>query len=108
VQCARGNKKRRPVVRWSALMCAVETAGVEMPTYRLYLAPSDAGPMNGIEFMDAYTTQPGQDTPVVIFSTHDTQADGRLMPPFVIDRLSKDFAISEFLAFVTQYVKPEP
>jgi CheY-like chemotaxis protein len=64
--------------------------------------------MNGIEFIDVYATQSGPYTPVVIFSADDTQAESRLMPPFVIGRLSKDFAIRELLAFITQYVEPQP
>jgi CheY-like chemotaxis protein len=61
--------------------------------------------MNGFEFIDAYAMQSGPHTPVVIFSAHDPYGEGRLMPPFVIGRLPKDFAISELLAFVTQYVE---
>ena len=61
--------------------------------------------MDGFEFIDAYAMQPGPHTPVVIFSAYDPQAEGRLMPPFVIGRLPKDFAISELLAFVAQYVE---
>jgi CheY-like chemotaxis protein len=61
--------------------------------------------MNGMEFLGAYAMLPGPHTPVVIFSAHDPQAEGRLLPLFVIGRLPKDFAISELLAFVTQYVE---
>lgn len=62
--------------------------------------------MNGTEFLESYAMQPGPHTPVVIFSANDPQGEGRLMPLFVIGRLPKDFAISELLAFVTQYVEP--
>ncbi|MEO8610124.1 MAG: response regulator [Chloroflexota bacterium] len=61
--------------------------------------------MTGLEFIAAYTLEPGPHTPIVIFSG-ETNLRMETFPAFVMGRLAKPFEIDELLGFVSRYAVP--